>query len=262
VTDCKSRCVLRPGLIRVGRMPRPGLKSSGRRLALYPAIAGLVTRACLWVRQSSPTLSGNLMKRMAIAVVLVVFVIPATAFATQTTDLSLKTRIVYYRVYGSTESALRSSLNRHPTIFYPPGEPSIRFPSGEDAYTRWLVNWHYNYQRFSHGCRLTAIKVWDSITIVFPKWQPLPGTSSALVLKWNTYMRHVRLHEDGHKQNSITAGMRIERDLRGLSSFPSCSLAAVTANRMGYQRLKQANQADIAYDARTRHGATQGAIFP
>jgi predicted secreted Zn-dependent protease len=202
------------------------------------------------------------MRRAATAVVLAVSVLPATAFAFQTATLSVKTRTVYYRISGSTESELRSSLDRHPNVVYPSGEPPVRFRSGEDAYARWLINWTYRYRQSSSGCRLTAIEVSDRVTFVLPKWQPLPNTSSALRAKWNAYMRHLRVHENGHRQNSITAVKGIERDFRGLSSFSSCSSAGATANRLAYQRLVEANKADIAYDARTRHGATQDAVFP
>ena len=202
------------------------------------------------------------MNRLTLMIVLSSFVLLATAFSIQSKTFSLKTTVSHYRIYGSTERELRSSLNNHPARFSPPGNPSVRFPSGEDAHTWWYVTWHYDYQRFSGGCRLTRITVRDDVTILLPEWHPLAGTSSALVSKWNTYLRNLRRHENGHEQNSITASTRIASDLHGLSSFPSCPVADATANRLGYARIKQANHADVTYDARTRHGATQGAVFP
>jgi predicted secreted Zn-dependent protease len=71
------------------------------------------------------------------------------------------------------------------------------------------------------------------------------------------------VHEKGHAQNAIDAARKIEAGILALPSEPTCDALRTKANDLGHalMLIKDANQADIDYDRRTQHGATQGARF-
>ena len=82
-----------------------------------------------------------------------------------------------------------------------------------------------------------------------------------MVANWSRYLSALEVHENGHLQHG--------RDLD--SNFTRAALAIKAANcaevdRMLRQRfdamVKDAQALDVQYDARTNHGATQGAHYP
>jgi hypothetical protein len=47
-----------------------------------------------------------------------------------------------------------------------------------------------------------------------------------------------------------------------MQPHPTCDALSRAANALGDRLIKEANQMDVEYDARTQHGRTQGARFP
>ena len=95
-----------------------------------------------------------------------------------------------------------------------------------------------------------------------PRLNPDSSAPAALARTFDEYAEKLLAHEDGHAQNGIETGKRIEAAILGMQPHPTCDELSRAANAEGDRLIKEANQADRDYDARTEHGRTQGARFP
>jgi predicted secreted Zn-dependent protease len=158
----------------------------------------------------------------------------------------------YYDVYGSTVGEIRASLKR--------AGPRV----GDSIWhgkADWRVNWRTRYAQGPSRCRVTEASVDFSVIITLPRWSPHPNTDYALIAQWNTYLRALELHENGHRDIGASAAREILSTLRSMSS-PRCddmNDQATEAARRITDRHKELNQ---DYDRDTRHGRTQGATWP
>jgi len=125
-----------------------------------------------------------------------------------------------YAVYGKTAEALRHQM-------------SARGPHGYWAYTNWTVRW-------SRDCHVSL-----RISLRLPRLGNPASVPAALRARFDTMLRHLRRHEDGHMQNGRSA-----------------AAAIAAAHCVGANAIIQywAEQDDI-YDRQTDHGATQGAVL-
>jgi predicted secreted Zn-dependent protease len=76
--------------------------------------------------------------------------------------------------------------------------------------------------------------------------------------KWNVNWR-CKCNNTGKGCGIASAKTEVKVKLPG---EPNCDRMGQVANELGRKLVKEANQQDIDYDAKTRHGATQGARFP
>jgi predicted secreted Zn-dependent protease len=172
---------------------------------------------------------------------------------TPTPGLTITSGYWYYAIHGRSAAALRVELNR-----LGPVDPSgKRF----DAVTKWWVSWQYRSETKSGMCAIASVDVLVKLRFTYPRWKKPARPTAALVRKWNRYLKALSIHEEGHAKNAVQAGNRILRGIRAQAPRSSCAALSSAANTLGRREVKRANDADVAYDARTRHGATQGAIF-
>ena len=127
----------------------------------------------------------------------------------------------YYTVQGNSVDELRRQMNR-------------KGPKGFWAYTDWYVSW-------SNTCRVSL-----RIVYTLPRWRGHDDAPAGLRAKWNTFLANLTAHEKGHGTHGRNAASEIDRS--------RCS------NNPGAIVRRWANQ-DRVYDAKTRHGRTQGAMF-
>ena len=59
-----------------------------------------------------------------------------------------------------------------------------------------------------------------------------------------------------------TASRSANGSSAAIAPHPTCDALSRAANALGDRLIKEANQMDVEYDARTQHGRTQGARFP
>lgn len=147
----------------------------------------------------------------------------------------------YYDVSGSTVAEIRDNLNR-----------SHR-SGGFDGYTGWHVSWNWPGYG-SSDCNLAAASLDTRISVRLPRWQPPQNADPALVLKWNSYLGNLAFHEQGHVQLARQGFAKMQQILQA----STCDEADAKLNAV----LGEMRQADLRYDAETRHGSTQGAKFP
>jgi predicted secreted Zn-dependent protease len=161
----------------------------------------------------------------------------------------------YYDVDGETAQDVRADLNRRGPI---DGNEHRRF----DAVTHWHVAWRYTYRNSAGHCEIATASTHVDIAYAFPRLAPHSSAPSALRRAFADYLERLLVHEKGHGQTALDIAKRIEDGIRTLPSAPTCSALEVMANDLGHSLIKEANQLDIEYDARTEHGRTQGARFP
>lgn len=147
----------------------------------------------------------------------------------------------YYDVGGSTAQEIRNNLNRSHSN------------GGFDGHTGWNVSWSWpGYGR--PDCELAAADLDTRLRVRLPRWVPPAHADPALVLHWNNYAGSLAFHEQGHVQLARQGFAKMQQILQ----TSTCDEADAKLNVV----LGEMRQADLRYDAETRHGTTQGAKFP
>lgn len=162
--------------------------------------------------------------------------------------------IVYYDIKGATPQDIRAQMRELGPTDFTEGK---RY----DANTRWNVSWKYNYANTGQGCSISTAYTTVKVTITIPRLQDV-SAPAALKQSFDDYTKNLLVHEKGHGQTAIDIARKIEGRLVAMPPQPSCDRMGKAANELGNALIKEANQADIDYDARTQHGRTQGARFP
>lgn len=165
-------------------------------------------------------------------------------------------KIVTYDVTGTTPAEVRASLNQLGPV---DRHDSRRY----DANTNWYVRWRYQYSNTPQGCAIASVTSSVEIVTTMPKLKSDAGTPPELARAFSAYTEKLTEHERGHGQNGIAVARLIEVAIRKHPPMPSCDALGQSANLLGMKIIKEDGaRMDMDYDARTRHGRTQGAIFP
>jgi predicted secreted Zn-dependent protease len=162
--------------------------------------------------------------------------------------------IAYYDVVGNSGQELRHQMDTKG----PFGEEGKRV----DGHTDWKVTWSYQYAPAADGCRITKLGINLSATITLPRWTAGDNASNALLKKWQSYIASLRVHEDGHYSHGVEAADEIKSFGQSFHTSGDCLILAMNFNDKATSIIEKYRAADAAYDADTKHGRTQGAIFP
>ena len=154
--------------------------------------------------------------------------------------------ITFYYINGSTEDELRTQM-----LSLGPVDPQDNKPM--DAYTMWHIYWNWDGYG-TRECNLDSAEVTYEIVVTLPRWQPAGDVSPRLIKKWNEYMRALSAHEQSHIDHVVGQITTIREAIQNAT----CG----TAEEAAQAAIRQLNQWDIDYDARTKHGALEGVIFP
>lgn len=131
-----------------------------------------------------------------------------------------------------------------------------------DAYTAWYVTWHYPLQLDEAGCVTGPVSTTVRVTVTVPRWLSRLPPKDPLVERWQRYLEALKTHESGHRETGYAAATAITESLEALPPEPTCEAMETTANEAANRLLEQYRAHDVAYDEETKHGATQGAVFP
>lgn len=165
--------------------------------------------------------------------------------------ISGRTSVIYYDVHGSSYDELRADMRRL--------GPKVSGTSfvGE---TRSPMQWSWRAETTGpSSCVIQDVRVSMNAQILLPRWTPPPGADSALVAEWKRFITALEVHEAGHKDISARAGNEIMERLRGMSG--PCSQISMRAGDIARSITDRARDEQANYDARTRHGLTQGTTF-
>jgi predicted secreted Zn-dependent protease len=164
-------------------------------------------------------------------------------------------QIEYYDVSGDDATQLRAALDREG----PMGSEGRRY----DGRTVWNLTWTYRYGTDESGrCALRSYQITDDVHMILPQWRAPSSAPDELRRRWAIYVRALHSHEDGHVRNGSDAADAIVNLLTNFGSRPSCGDIDRELQARGKRIVQQFIDKDIDYDRDTRHGATQGAVFP
>lgn len=154
-----------------------------------------------------------------------------------------------YTIYGNTADQRLQQLQRCA-------------PDGEYAgAASYQVTWQYGYIVRADGlCQIMQPKIGLHLAMILPRWQPGTNVSADELTTWNTYIRALSIHEQGHYQISQQFA---DAMLDGLNQLPAqtCGTLKTAADKLLEAKLAELSLAQKNYDDTTNHGATQGAVL-
>lgn len=159
-----------------------------------------------------------------------------------------------YPIRGASEAELRIEMSAKGPL----GAGGRRF----DGYTRWNINWRYNYRQDGGWCRIGTVTTDVKVTTTLPEWSDDRAAPEPLRKRWREYMAALTEHESGHRGHGMDAAREIDRGIAALPAQSNCGALGNAANDLGNQVIRQYNERDLDYDRRTGHGLTQGTRFP
>jgi predicted secreted Zn-dependent protease len=80
--------------------------------------------------------------------------------------------------------------------------------------------------------------------------------------QWDSFMEKLMVHEHNHGGHARQAGAEIEQALVATPAARYCEEVGEAANDRANEIVKKLQRMDADYDDRTKHGATEGAVFP
>ena len=150
-----------------------------------------------------------------------------------------------YAVSGSTEAEVRADINAKRRGNY-------------DATARWHIRWRYVYRTLDTGCAFARVTTSLELTMVEPS---LRSPDPVLQKSFDDYIARLRIHEDGHADLARATARRVNATLLPMKAATCFELGRL-ANEAAHAIVAEGNSEQAAYDARTDHGATQGARWP
>lgn len=166
-------------------------------------------------------------------------------------DPVIKEKITTYTVSGNTLKEVRADIN---------SKRKAAAGGGYDSINRWNTRWRFTTENTGGSCVVTSVTVTLDIEIVIPKLASNAPTD--VRRRFDEYIERLMVHERGHSTHSVAAANEIEPALLAIAPEATCREAVKEANQRANAILARQKEIDKDYDARTRHGATQGATFP
>lgn len=155
--------------------------------------------------------------------------------------------VFYYDVSGTTEQEIRGSINAQDLRG---ANDRVRV----DALTTNVFAW-YIQPRADGLCDAKDTHVSFSLMITLPRLATPEALTPAALRNWDRYMAALIRHEQGHVKNALEQAPKVVDAI-----WKARDCAAVDA--AGDAALAVLAKQDLKYDARTRHGVSQGARYP
>ncbi len=157
-----------------------------------------------------------------------------------------------YDVRGSTTRELVREMQAKG-----PAEEGRRF----FGRTEWSIRWNYLRERRDGAHVIRSITVAVNITHRLPRRIPTQGERDDLAAEWARFFRALTTHEQGHARNALQHGKALHAKLLAHGPFASARELEEYVRTEGAKCIAETRAADIEYDRRTEHGATQGAML-
>lgn len=160
--------------------------------------------------------------------------------------------VLFYDVEGDDAGSITASLEQR--------SPSIGARRFYGA-TEWEVNAEYRWIERPTGCTLEGVRVRLLIQTRLPRWAPRGPTDAGLRRAWERFARDLDAHETHHRDLIAAAADDMRWRLVSLRQ-PGCSTMALAAQRTLAEAIEETKTRNEAFDVRTQHGKTQGAVWP
>jgi predicted secreted Zn-dependent protease len=160
----------------------------------------------------------------------------------------------YYEVCGCNEEELYCDLRKK----------CGKWTDGKkyDSLTSWEIQWDHEYGRNSRTCEVNSFMPIVNITFRYPKWKRTEEASQSLMEKWDRYLENLIAHENGHRDMVVETMNDLSHAVAQLPPAPSCDDLDRNVRALFRKYLAKMNKDQLEYDKTTKHGATQGAVFP
>jgi predicted secreted Zn-dependent protease len=160
----------------------------------------------------------------------------------------------YYEIRGGCEKELRNQMRQN----------GCKWNDGKkyDSLTRWHWKWDYDYDRTPQGCCADSFRATIEVIFRYPKWVRTDDAPQQLVDKWDGYMKNLIMHENGHRDMAVEAAAELSRTVAALPPASSCAELDRKVRALSRERMEKLNADAMRYDETTKHGFTQGAVFP
>lgn len=153
---------------------------------------------------------------------------------------------IYYDVQGGDAKAIRKDMNAKRFVDRNDGKPV-------DSLSSWRYGWRM--RRGPDGrCDPASVELRFTAEVKLPRLANAETLPARVRKRWQDYYAALLRHEAGH----VGYAWSQHGVLLAALKASSCETMAAT----GKAELDKIRGHDRAYDAETRHGATQGAIFP
>ncbi len=166
----------------------------------------------------------------------------------------IREKYKYYEVCGCCEKELEGELK----------QKCIRLNNGKkyDSVTNWKLKWDYGHSQTPGTCAVDSFAVTVDITFQVPKWVRTGDEPRPLVEKWDSYLAKLMMHEKGHRDRTVEAANELTRAVAALPPARTCGELDREVQTLGLAEKNKLLQDQKDYDDATKHGASQGAVFP
>lgn len=159
---------------------------------------------------------------------------------------------VYYDIEGRSWSDLAAALRArgpraHGRQFF--------------GLTEWEMSVEYRPTEGGAGCAIDDLTIEVSVTTHLPRWSRAVAAPTSLRRAWNRFVAALGQHEQGHRALAERAAETVSRRLLAASAS-TCDRLDAEARREVATVMEEYEARQLAYDADTEHGRTQGAVWP
>lgn len=127
--------------------------------------------------------------------------------------------------------------------------------------SQWRYSYEYTRSGSSRRCRVLEAQVLLRSVVVVPDWTNVSTVAPHVSAGWRSFLQALKVHEDGHRQRAKALGATLWTSLLGLEGTDCTELEAMV-RATAEDVLADGQEAQLAYDRQTGHGATQGATWP
>jgi predicted secreted Zn-dependent protease len=184
------------------------------------------------------------------AIAIFAVLLAASAYASP----SLTERNDDYAITGRTAAELRAQMER-----LGPRNADDGKIYAANAHTE--LQWRYQYQTDLEGCRIASADIRMVVVYTMPAWSDYDSAPRDVRDSWDRYRARLTIHEQGHRDIGMQVAAELERELLE-TRRRYCDELGTAAEETARGKLQVLKERHRAYDDRTRHGATEGAVFP
>lgn len=125
----------------------------------------------------------------------------------------------------------------------------------------WEWSWGATFDESGGQCAPDRIITKASSKITLPKWDSYDEASYADRREWDRAQKVLLRHEKKHETIAKMAVREFERKANRLPAEETCEVLTAKINDLFDRYMVQANTQNKAYDKRTQHGRTEGAVL-
>ncbi len=178
---------------------------------------------------------------------------PAVTYAIgYESDLQVET----YAVQGVTFNAISASLDAN--ALSDPHEERSRYY----ARTDWHLGGNWYWKPSTRGCAVDHGEVSIQITMTLPALADQAAAPANVKTRWTHFIENTITHESGHVKIALQGAREYQRDLGNYPPAADCDVLKSQLQDLFERSFDSIDQKNVNYDAETRHGVSQGAVFP